>query len=111
MYLSSRFFDFSILFGDFTGNGAVDLLCHRNSSGQITLFNFQSTQVLPLNREFCTNGKKIMSADLNGDSKLDLLCHQADGSIQYLLNYGLGGLFTRRFFFVIIQDIILHLER
>lgn len=40
-----------------------------------------------------------MSADLNGDTRLDLMCHQADGSIQYLLNYGTGGLFTRKFFF------------
>ena len=65
----------------------------------MTLFNFQSTQVLPLNQEFCTQGKKVMSADLNGDTRLDLMCHQADGSIQYLLNFGTGGLFTRKFFF------------
>lgn len=82
----------SLIFGRFTGNDFIDIFCHRNSTGGMTLFNMNSIQVLSIARTFCEGGWRLMTADLNGDSNQDLVCLRADGSVSYLLNTD-GGTF------------------
>ena len=72
----------------------MDIFCHRNATGQMTLFNMNSIQVVSIARTFCEGGKQVMTADLNGDANQDLVCVRADGTVSYLLNTDGGRFLT-----------------
>ena len=85
---------FSLIFGAFANIRSIDILCHRNTDGQLALFNLQNAQLFPPVRNFCENGTQVLSADLNGDQIDDLLCHKRSGDVSFLLNTGVGGFVT-----------------
>jgi len=85
---------FSLVFGAFTNRRSIDVLCHKNTNGQLALYNLQNAQLFPPARSFCKNGTQVLSADLNGDRIDDLLCHEKDGGVSFLLNTGAGGFIT-----------------
>ena len=75
----------SLIIVNFDGNNIFNIICHDDTTGQMSLFDLQTSTTVDISQNVCM-GYQLFTSGINGDKRYDLFCKKKGEKITYLLN-------------------------